>query len=72
MDTNTPALDLGDLRATDSNSLLRLYDLATAIVARSPRRQDRARAGKAVQRIDLDRFALTFSYDHRIRVIRGG
>lgn len=28
--------------------------------------------GKAVQRIDLDRFALTFSYDHRIRVVRGG
>jgi predicted phage baseplate assembly protein len=28
--------------------------------------------GKPVQRIDLDRFALTFSYDHRIRVIRGG
>lgn len=28
--------------------------------------------GKSVQRIDLDRFALTFSYDHRIRVIRGG
>ena len=27
--------------------------------------------GKPVQRIDLDRFALTFSYDHRIRVIRG-
>ena len=25
-----------------------------------------------MQRIDLDRFALTFSYDHRIRVIRGG
>ncbi|MEO9326034.1 putative baseplate assembly protein [Nocardioides sp. C4-1] len=28
--------------------------------------------GQAVQRIDLDRFALTFSYDHRIRVVRGG
>jgi predicted phage baseplate assembly protein len=28
--------------------------------------------GEPVQRIDLDRFALTFSYDHRIRVIRGG
>ena len=27
--------------------------------------------GNPVQRIDLDRFALTFSYDHRIRVIRG-
>ena len=27
--------------------------------------------GEAVQRIDLDRVALAFSYDHRIRVIRG-
>jgi predicted phage baseplate assembly protein len=28
--------------------------------------------GKATQRIDLDRNALTFSYDHRIRVVTGG
>jgi len=28
--------------------------------------------GKAVPRIDLDRNALTFSFDHRIRVVRGG
>lgn len=28
--------------------------------------------GEPVQRIDLDRFALVFSYDHRVRVIRGG
>lgn len=30
------------------------------------------RRGDPVQRIDLDRFALVFSYDHRVRVIRGG
>jgi hypothetical protein len=28
--------------------------------------------GKATQRIDLDRNALTFSFDHRIRVVTGG
>ncbi|WP_435768415.1 putative baseplate assembly protein [Nocardioides sp. SYSU DS0651] len=28
--------------------------------------------GEPVQRIDLDRFALAFSYDHRVRVVRGG
>ena len=28
--------------------------------------------GKAAQRIDLDRNALAFSYDHRIRVVTGG
>ena len=27
--------------------------------------------GDPVQRIDLDRYALAFSYDHRIRVLRG-
>jgi hypothetical protein len=30
---------------------LRLYDLATAILGTSPSQQERARAGKAVQRI---------------------
>jgi hypothetical protein len=28
--------------------------------------------GEATQRIDLDRFALAFSYEHQIRVARGG
>ena len=28
--------------------------------------------GDPVQRIDLERNALPFSYDHRIRVLRGG
>ncbi len=30
-----------------------------------------AKRGKSTQRIDLDRNALTFSFDHRIRVVRG-
>ena len=39
------------LRGTDSNSLLRLYDLANEIVNGSPSQLERARADKAIQRI---------------------
>jgi len=39
------------LRGSDSNSLLRLYDLAKEIVSNSRSQQERARADKAVQRI---------------------
>ena len=39
------------IRGTDSNSLLRLYDLARVILDGSPSQQERARADKAVQRI---------------------
>ena len=39
------------VRATDSNSLLRLYDQAKVIFDKSPLQQERARAGKALERI---------------------
>jgi hypothetical protein len=42
---------LRHLRGTDSNSLLRLYDQASAIFSKSPLQQERARAGKAIERI---------------------
>jgi hypothetical protein len=44
-------LGLQTLRGSDSNSLLRLYDLAKEIVSNSRSQQERARADKAVQRI---------------------
>jgi hypothetical protein len=39
------------IRGTDSNSLLRQYDLASEILSRSPSQQERARAEKVRQRI---------------------
>ena len=39
------------IRGTDSNSLLRLYDLASEIVTGSPSHQERVKAGKAAERI---------------------
>lgn len=39
------------LRATDSNSLLRMYDLMNDIFATSRSQLERVRADKAVQRI---------------------
>jgi hypothetical protein len=50
---NNEVLTLGnqDIRGTDSNSLLRLYDLANEIFQRTPLQQERARAERALQRI---------------------
>ena len=45
------SLDLGSIRGTDSNSLLRFYDQAREIVAKSLFQQERTRAEKALQRI---------------------
>jgi hypothetical protein len=39
------------LRATDTNSLLRLYDRVTDLRRQSPLQQEQARAAKAVARI---------------------
>jgi len=39
------------LRGTDSNSLLRLYDLAKEVFKTSRLQQERARADKTIQRI---------------------
>ena len=44
-------LNRQSVRGTDSNSLLRLYDQATLIVANSLSLQARARAGKTAERI---------------------
>jgi hypothetical protein len=40
-----------NLRGTDSNSLLRIYDHVQVIVSQSPSQQERARASKALHRI---------------------
>jgi len=42
------------VRGTDSNSLLRLYDQANEVSKNSPSQQERARAGKAVDRISQE------------------
>ncbi len=39
------------VRGTDSNTLLRLYDRANAVFTQSPLQHERARAGRAVERI---------------------
>ena len=44
-------LDRGSLRGTDSNSLLRMYDLVTGVFTRAKSQQERARAGKAVEQL---------------------
>lgn len=45
------AVDLGSIRGTDSNSLLRMYDKAHGILSKSQSQQQRARADRAIQRI---------------------
>jgi hypothetical protein len=44
-------LDPHNLRGADSNSLLRLYDRASERLNRSQSEQEKARAGRAVERI---------------------
>jgi hypothetical protein len=57
MSGDSLSLGLQRVRGTDSNSLLRLYDLATEIARTSPSQQERARAERALRRItqELDR-----------------
>jgi hypothetical protein len=47
-------IDQPTLRATDSNSLLRMYDLAKEISGKSRLQGERARADKAIQRIGAE------------------
>lgn len=49
-------------RVTDNNSLLRLYDQANDVSQKSLSQRERARAGKAVERIsqELQRRKVTF------------
>ena len=45
------AFGQAQVRAADSNSLLRLYDLGRELLATARSQQERARADKAVRRI---------------------
>lgn len=45
------ALARKNLRGTDSNTLLRLYDLANGIFNKSPLQQEREEADKVLRRI---------------------
>jgi len=51
MSDNVLLIGQGAIRATDSNSLLRLYDSAQAIFNNSPLQQEREKAGRAIERI---------------------
>jgi len=51
MSNDSLTLNQRNLRGTDSNSLLRLYDLAQNIFNHSPLQLERARADKAIQRL---------------------
>jgi hypothetical protein len=51
MSHDVPPFDQRNLRGTDSNSLLRMYDLANEVFRKSPSQLDRTRADKAIQRI---------------------
>ncbi len=51
MSLNPLTLDLRTIRGTDSNSLLRLYDLASEVLRDSLLQLERTRADKARQRI---------------------
>jgi hypothetical protein len=51
-----------DIRGADSNSLLRMYDLATEVFNKSTLQQERARNDKLIQRIakELQKRNVTF------------
>jgi hypothetical protein len=51
MTNDVLTVDQRNIRATDTNSLLRMYDLANEIFNKSPSQQERARARKAIERI---------------------
>jgi hypothetical protein len=51
MSTDVLTLGQTNLRGTDSNSLLRLYDLANEILTKSASLQERTKADKAIHRI---------------------
>ncbi len=51
MSTTDFEMGQGSLRATDSNSLLRLYDRARETARQSPSQQERTRADRFLQRI---------------------
>ncbi len=54
MNPEVLALDRRNIRGTDSNSLLRLYDLANKIASQSSLQLDRAKADKALSLISKE------------------
>jgi hypothetical protein len=61
MNHDVLTIDRRHIRGTDSNSLLRLYDLATGVFNKSTSQQERARADKSLHRIakELERRKVT-------------
>jgi hypothetical protein len=51
MTTNTFTFEQRNLRGTDSNSLLRMYDSANAVLKKYASQLERTKADKAIQRI---------------------
>lgn len=51
MSNDALSVDQGNIRRTDSNSLLRMYDQANEIFNNAPSQQERTRADKALRRI---------------------
>ncbi len=66
MSDDVLSFGLGGLRATDSNSLLRLLDQAHETLKTSQLQQERARADKAIQRIakELRKRNVSFAPGH--------
>lgn len=62
MSHDVMTLDQRDIRGTDSNSLLRLYDRANEVFNKSASQQERARANKTLRRIaaELQKRNVTF------------
>jgi hypothetical protein len=51
MSNNSLPIDQHSVRGTDTNSLLRLYDMATDILRTAALQEERVRAQRALQRI---------------------
>jgi len=66
MENDVFALGERIIRGTDSNSLLRLYDLAHEVSSKSDLRLKRSRADKAMERIarELDKRKVQFRTGH--------
>ena len=62
MSTDGLAFNRWNIRGADSNSLLRMYDLATEVFDKSKSQQQRARNERFIQRIakELQRRKVTF------------
>jgi len=54
MTNRVNTLPMSTLRGTDSNSLLRLYDVVHGVLNRSQSQHERARAEKAIEQITTE------------------